>query len=82
MKDYIEVKVHKFSVGDVEDPDIYAAEPLWEFEQSEKGKWVTDNSIETPTWHRYADHNTFGYVYYITAKLPKEKYTFFRLKYD
>jgi hypothetical protein len=82
MKDYIETKVHYFRVGDAEDPDIYAAQPLWEFQQSEKGKWIMDNSIETPTWHRHVDHNTFGYGYYVTAKLPKEKYTFFKLKFD
>jgi hypothetical protein len=82
MKDYIETKVHYFSVGDAEDPDIYAAQPLWEFQQSEKGKWIMENSIETPTWHRNIDHTTFGYAYCVTAKLPKEKYTFFKLKFD
>jgi hypothetical protein len=82
MKDYIVTKVHYFRVGDAEDPDIYAAQPLWEFQQTEKGKWIMENSIELPTWHRYVDHNTFGYTYYVTAKLPKEKYTFFKLKFD
>ena len=82
MKDYIETRVHYFSVGDAEDPDIYAAQPLWEFQQSEKGKWIMANSIETPTWHRHVDHTLFGYSYYVTAKLSKEKYTFFKLKFD
>jgi len=41
-----------------------------------------DNAIEQPTWHRHVDHTLFGYVYTITAKLPKEKYTFFKLKFD
>jgi hypothetical protein len=82
MKDYIVTKVHYFRVGDAEDPDIYAAQPLWEFQQSEKGRWIMENSIEPPTWHRHVDYNTFGYTYVITAKLPKEKYTFFKLKYD
>jgi len=82
MKDYIETKVHYFSVGDAEDPDIYAAQPLWEFQQTEKGKWIMENSIELPTWHRHLDHDTFGYRYCVTAKLPREKYTFFKLKFD
>jgi len=82
MKDYIKTKVHTFSIGDADDPDIYAAQPLWEFQQSEKGKWIMDNAIEQPTWHRHVDHTLFGYVYTITAKLPKEKYTFFKLKFD
>jgi hypothetical protein len=82
MKDYIETRVHTFSIGDVDDPDIYASQPLWEFQQSEKGKWIMDNSIEQPTWHRHIDHTRFGYVYTVTATLPKEKYTFFKLKFD
>ena len=82
MKDYIETRVHQFRVSDAEDTDIYAAHPFWEFEQSEKGKWIIANSIETPIWHRHVDHTLFGYIYYITAKLPKEKYTFFKLKFD
>ena len=29
---------HQFNLGDVEDPDIYAAQPIWEWQQTEKGK--------------------------------------------
>jgi hypothetical protein len=82
MTDYIEAKIYQFRVGEAEDPDIYASQPLWEFEQTEKGKWIMNNSIEPPTCHRHVDYNTIGYTYVITAKLPKEKYTFFKLKYD
>jgi hypothetical protein len=82
MKDYIETRVHTFSIGDVDDPDIYASQPLWEFQQTEKGKWIMDNAIEKPIWHRFVDNVGFGYTYAVTAKLPKEKYTFFKLKFD
>lgn len=81
MKDYIVTKVHYFRVDDADDPTPLV-QPLWEFEQSEKGRWIIDNSIEKPTWHRHKDYNTFGYTYIITAKLSKEKYTFFKLKFD
>ena len=31
IKEIHKIVVHKFSVGDVEDPDLYAAQPLWEW---------------------------------------------------
>jgi hypothetical protein len=34
---------HSFIMGDVEDPEIYAAVPLSEFMATEKGQWVKAN---------------------------------------
>ena len=63
-----EMVLHTFTMGDVEDPDLYAAEPLWQWEQSEFGQWCMKNAADTPTWHRIADPITFGYKYQIRAK--------------
>ena len=62
------VVVHKFTMGDVEDPDLYAAQPLSEWEKSEQGQWVMKNACDTPTWYRHADPVSFGYKYEIRAK--------------
>ena len=62
------VVVHKFTMGDVEDPDLYAAQPLSEWEHSEQGQWVMKNACDTPTWYRVADPMTYGYKYEIRAK--------------
>jgi hypothetical protein len=63
------VVVHSFTMGDVEDPDLYAAEPLIEWEKSEAGQWVMKNAVETPSWHGTADPINFGYRYQIRARL-------------
>ena len=63
-----EMVIHEFSLGDVEDPDMYAAEPLWKWQQSDFGQWCMKNAADTPTWHRHADPVTYGYKYRITAK--------------
>ena len=76
-----EIVVHNFSVGDVEDPDIYAGGPIWDWQESEAGKWVMENAIEKPSWHRNVDHNTYGYRYQIRARLTPEQLTFFELKF-
>jgi hypothetical protein len=75
------VVVHSFSMGDVEDPDLYAAEPLIKWEQSEQGQWAMENAVETPSWHRMADLYNYGYRYEIRAKLRGPALTEWLLRY-
>ena len=76
-----EIVVHSFSVSDVDDPDLYAGHPIYEWQQTEAGKWVMDHAFEKPSWHRHVDYNTYGYQYQIRAELTPEQITFFELKY-
>jgi hypothetical protein len=78
----VTLAVHEFSVGDVDDPDLYAAWPLWEWQQSDAGKWVMANAIETPQWSKCNDYHSYSLRYRVTAKLKDEDATFFKLKYD
>lgn len=73
--------VHRFKLGDVEDPDIYAAQPLWDWQASEQGKWVMAKAVAPPEWHRYLEPMTYGYQYAIVAKLKDIDYTFWTLKW-
>jgi hypothetical protein len=75
------VVVHTFSMGDVEDPDLYAAEPLMKWQNSESGSWVMSHSVEQPMWHRHADPTSYGYKYAVTAKLLAKDYTYWSLKW-
>lgn len=76
------VVVHRFKVGEVDDPDLYAAQPIYDWEQSEIGKWVKSHAAETPIWHRQKhDFLLWGYEYIITAKLIGKDFTFWMLKY-
>jgi hypothetical protein len=75
------VVVHEFTMGDVEDPDLYAAIPLIEWEKSEVGEWVMRNAVEIPSWHRTADPIAYGYRYQIRAKLRGPALTEWLLKY-
>jgi hypothetical protein len=75
------VVVHEFSLGDVEDPDLYAAEPLIAWEKSDRGQWVMENACDTPTWYRLADPVSYGYKYQIRAKLMGPALTEWLLRY-
>lgn len=63
------ILVHEFTMGDVEDPEIYAGEPLYNWTQSEEGQWVMKNAIEKPYYQHQLDDHTYGYKFSIFAKL-------------
>ena len=75
------IVVHQFRVGDSEDPDIYAAEPILDWEHSEAGMFVMEHAVEQPVWHRNIDHASYGYQYIITAELEAKKLSEFYLKW-
>ncbi len=75
------VKVHEFRMGDVEDPDLYAAQPLYDWQTSEMGEWVMARAVDTPEWHRQTDTLSFGHRYVIIAKLKDIDYTAWQIKW-
>lgn len=77
----VRLVVHEFRLGDVEDPDIYAAEPIWQWQQSPAGQWVMNNAIEPPVWFQSTDIDTLMYKYRIEAKFSEQNAVFYQLKY-
>lgn len=75
------IVVHEFSMGDVEDPDLYAAQPISEWQDSEAGQFVMAHAVEKPYWTRSIDQLSYGYRYVIVARLREPDQTFFRLKF-
>jgi hypothetical protein len=75
------VNVYSFYINDSDDPDLMAAEPLYNWEKSEQGQWIMKQAAEPPTWHRMADPMTMGHKYLITAKLTGPVLTQWLLKY-
>lgn len=78
---FSDVCVHEFTVGDVEDPEIYAAQPIWEWQESDAGKWVMENAVEQPYYIQGLDYNSWGHRYKIMARLSEQNQTFWSLKW-
>lgn len=76
-----DVIVHSILMGDVEDPDIFVADPIWKWQQTESGKFVMEHAVDKPYWHRTIDYNTYGHRYDIVARLSEQNETFWRLKW-
>jgi hypothetical protein len=68
-------------MGDVEDPDIMVAQPIYEWQQTEAGKYIMKNSAPAPMWLRSFDHTTYGYIYTIKAYLNPKQVTYYELKF-
>lgn len=73
------VVLHKFRMSDVEDPDIYAAQPIYEWQQTELGKWCMENATDLE-YHIQPDYVTFGYEVAITGWVSGKHATFWALK--
>lgn len=72
---------HTFTLGDVEDPDIYAAGPMLDWQRTEKGKWVMEHGQDL-TYTIHPDMNTFGYKVTIKGYLNQEDEVYYTLKYQ
>lgn len=75
------ITVHQFTVGDVDDPDLYAAMPISDWQKTPSGVWVMEKAAEPPTYHQSMDPNYFGWKYIIRAKLDVKDITYFYLKW-
>jgi hypothetical protein len=78
----IKTVVHNFRLGDVEDPEIYVAEPIYQWQQTDAGRWVMEHSQPKPEWTLSLDANSFGYRVHITATFSDKDATYFLLKYN
>lgn len=73
--------VYECGLGDVEDPDIYAAQPLYEWQQTDAGRWVMEHATETPSYHISADPSTFGYKCTVRASFDERTAVEYCLRY-
>jgi hypothetical protein len=75
------VTVHKILMGDVEDPDLFVASPIWDWQQTEMGTWIMANAEQKPMWHRQMDPSHYGWLYSISAELSPKNYTYWWIKW-
>ena len=71
--------VHHFLMGDVEDPDLYIASPIYNWQQTEHGSWVMKHGKD-PVYHTFADPVNFGYKVVITAYITPKRWTEYVLR--
>lgn len=75
-------EVYAVRMIDVEDPELFAVEPLLAWEKSESGKWVMSHAIEVPQWSCSVDSIGYGYILTIKANLTDKDYTYWKLRFE
>ena len=73
--------LHEFNMGDVDDPMLYAAFPLHDWEKSEAGAWAIKNSVGECSFAVSTDPYNFGYRVTVYGDLYEHDHTYYRLKY-
>jgi hypothetical protein len=71
----------EFYMGDVEDPELYAAQPILDWQQSEQGQWVMEHALEQPYFRVVPSIDTYGWKCSIYGRLSERDEIIFRLKY-
>ena len=72
--------LHRTHLQDSEDPVLYAAEPLWQWEKSDAGQWAMTHCTDTPSW--YVSSTAMGYEIIVTGPMSDEDHIFYMLKYE
>lgn len=72
--------IHKFRMGDCEDPELYVAQPIYEWQQTEHGKWVMKHGKDAQ-YHMHMDPMNYGYQVVITAHITPKRWTEYCLRF-
>jgi hypothetical protein len=77
----MKITFHAFSMGDVDDVEIYAAQPIYEWQQSDHGRWVMEHASDL-RFYQHADPHTFGHRITIQGELEDAKATEYFLRWN
>lgn len=73
--------VHEFSMFEDYSGEMYVNNPLWEWKQTEAGKWIMQHAISPPTWQRHMDVKTMTQQYKVLVELFEDDAVVFNLKF-
>ena len=79
---YERTVVHSFRMNDVDDPELYAAGPLWDWEKSEQGTWCFEHAAPHSLHYPVdTDFASYGYRVIVYGWFRKEDLVYFYLKW-
>jgi hypothetical protein len=73
------VVLHEFHMGDVEDLEVYVAEPIYEWQQTEYGKWCMENAYDIH-WEHHMSPSALGYRIVILGNLDTKNKLFWQIQ--
>lgn len=73
--------VHRFMLSDNDDPEVYVAQPIWEWQQTDHGKWVMAHGRD-PQYHMHLEPAAYNHIVVITAHITPKRWTEYCLRFD
>jgi len=67
-------------MGDVDDVEVYAAQPISEWLQTDQGIWVQERCKDL-SWHTYTNPDSFGYSVILRGSITDKDATEYYLKF-
>ena len=74
------ITFHEFTLGDVEDPELYAAFPLGEFMDTEKGHWIKKHCSD-PQYIIRPCPASYGTKVIVYGEVDEKSAVFYELKW-
>ena len=68
----MKITFHRFNLPETEDPDVWVAEPIYDWQQTDQGRWVMQHAHNI-TYHQQPDANFWGYDIVIRGDLIDPK---------
>lgn len=81
MNDYIHVIVHKFAIPNYDDPESSIMEMIEEWSNTEKGKWVMDNSCDKINVKTFLNVDSFSKSACIVARMSEQNAIYYNLRW-
>ena len=76
----IKITFHSFSMGDVDDPELYASLPLGEFMATDTGQWIRANCRD-PQYVIRPDPHSYGTKVSVYGEVEEPAATEYFLKW-
>ena len=67
-------------MGDVDDIEVYAAHPIYEWLQTDKGKWVNERCKDL-SWYTVPDERHWGWTVILRGSITDKHATEYYLKW-
>ena len=64
----MKINFFRCNIPDTEDPVVMMAEPIYQWQQTDQGRWVMANAHDL-TWYHQSDMNHWGYDVVICGEL-------------
>lgn len=77
----MKVIFHKFNIRATIDDDVVVAEPIYQWQQTEHGRWVMDHARDLTYHHHQSDLNHWSYDVIIRGELCDKSAVEYHLRF-